>query len=56
MFEGVEAISLSKDGIIFCTTNEELDATVIELSEQCVRRLQQLGAKFIRMTTACEGD
>ena len=54
-FEGVEAISLSRDEIIFCTTNEELDATVIELSVQCVKRLQQLGAKFIRLTTACEG-
>ena len=55
-FEGVEAISLSRDEIKFCTINKELDATVIELSEQCVKRLQQLGAKFIRLTTAREGD
>ena len=55
-FEGVEAISLSRDEIKFCTTNEELDATVIELNEQCAKRLQQLGAKFIRLTTAREGD
>ena len=55
-FEYFEAISLSRDEIKFCTTNEELDATVIELSEQCVKRLQQLGAKFIRVTTACESD
>ena len=55
-FEGVEATSLSRDEIKFCTTNEELDATVIELSEQCVKRLQQLGAKFIRLTTARESD
>ena len=55
-FEGVEAISLSRDEIKFCTTNEELDATVVELSEQCVKRLQQLGAEFIRVTTARDGD
>ena len=55
-FEEVEAISLSREEIKFCTTNEELDATVIELSEQCVKRLQQLGAEFIRLTTAHEGD
>ena len=55
-FEGVVAIRLSRDEIKFCTTNEELDATVIELSEQCVKRLQQLGAEFIRLTTAREGD
>ena len=51
-FEGVGAIRLSRDEIKFCTTNEELDATVIELTEQCAKRLQQLGAKFIRVTTA----
>ena len=55
-FEGVGAIRLSRDEIKFCTTNKELDATVIELSEQCVKRLQRLGAKFIRLTTAREGD
>ena len=55
-FDGVEVISLSRDDIKFCTSNEELDATVIELSEQCVKRLQQLGAEFIRVTTAREGD
>ena len=47
---------MSKNEIKFCTTNEELDVTVIELSEQCVKRLQQLGAKFIRVTSAREGD
>ena len=55
-FDGVESITLSRDEIKFCTTNEELDAIVIELSEQCVKRLQQLGAKFIKLTTAREGD
>ena len=55
-FDGVEAISLSRNEIKFCTTNKELDTAVIELSEQCVKRLQQLGAKFIRVTTAREGD
>ena len=55
-FEGLGQIRLSKNEIKFCTTNEELDATVIELTEQCVKRLQQLGAKFIRLATAREGD
>ena len=55
-FEGVDALSLSRDDIKFCTTNEELDATVIELSEQCVKRLQQFEAIFIKLTTAREGD
>ena len=55
-FEGLGQTRLSKNEIKFCTTNEELDATVIELSEQCVKRLQQLGAKFIRLTTTREGD
>ena len=55
-FEGLGQIKLSENEIKFCTTNEELDATVIELSEQCVKRLQELGAKFIRLTTAREGD
>ena len=55
-FGGVGAIRLSKDEIKFCTTNEELDATVIELTGQCVKRLQQLGAEFIRVTTAHGGD
>ena len=55
-FEGVGAITLSRDEIIFCTTNEELDATVIEVTGQCVKRLQQRGAEFIRVTTARGGD
>ena len=55
-FEGLGQIRLSKNEIKFCTTNEELDATVIELTEQSMKRLQQLGAKFIRLTTAREGN
>ena len=55
-FEGVGAFRLSRDEIKFCTTNEELDATIVELSEQCVKRLQQLGAEFIRVNTARDGD
>ena len=55
-FEGFGQISLSRDEIKFCSTNEELDATVIELTEQCVKRLQQLGSKFIKLTTSREGN
>ena len=55
-FEGFGPIRLNKDDIKCCTTSKALDATVIELSEACVKRLEQLGAKFIRLTTAREGD
>ena len=34
----------------------ELDATVIELTDAGVKRLQQFGAKFIRVTSASGGD
>ena len=55
-FEGIGQIRLSEEEIKFCTTNKELDATVIELTDACVKRLQQFGAKFIRVTTATGGD
>ena len=51
-FEGLVKIKLSEEEIKFSTTNRELDATVIELTDACVKRLQQFGAKFIRVTTA----
>ena len=56
IFEGLGQIKLSDKDINFCTTNKELDATVIELTEAGVKRLQQFGAKFIRVTTASGGD
>ena len=55
-FEGLGQIKLSEKEIKFCTTNRELDATVIELTEAGVKRLQQFGAKFFRVTTASGGD
>ena len=55
-FEGLGQIKLIEKEIKFCTTNRELDATVIELTEAGVKRLQQFGAKFIRVTTASGGD
>jgi hypothetical protein len=54
-FEGLGQIRLSKKEIKYCTTNKELDATVIELTEECVKRFQQFGAKFIRVTNANGG-
>ena len=51
-FEGREKIRLSEEEIKFCSTNRELDATVIELTDACAKRLQQLGAKFIKVSTA----
>ena len=53
---GLGQIKLSEKEIKFCTTNRELDATSIELTEAGVKRLQQFGAKFIRVTTASCGD
>ena len=50
-FEGLGQFRLSNEEIQFCTTNKELDATVIELTDACVNRLQQFGAKFIKVTT-----
>ena len=55
IFEGLGTINLSEKEIKFCTTNKELDATVIELTEAGVKRLHQFGAKFIRVTTASGG-
>ena len=55
-FERLGQIRLNKGDINCCTSSKALDATVIELSDVCVQRLQQLGAKFIRLTTAREGD
>ena len=55
-FEGRGQIRLSEEEIKFCSTNRELDATVIELTDACAKRLQQLGAKFIRVSTASGGD
>ena len=55
-FECLGPIRLTKDDIKCCTISKELDATVIELTEQCVKRLQQFKAKFIKLTTAREGD
>ena len=55
-FEGLGQIKLSDKEIKFCSTNRELDATVIELTDAGVKRLQQFGAKFIRVTSASGGD
>ena len=55
-FERFGPIRLNKDDIKCCTTSKALDATVIELSDACVKRLEQLEAKFIRLTTARQGD
>ena len=54
--EGLGQIRLSEEEIKFWTTIRELDATVIELTEAGVQRLQQFGAKFIRVTSAGGGD
>ena len=55
-FKGLRPLKLSENEIKFCTTDRELDATVIELTDAGVKRLQQFGAKFIRVTSANGGD
>ena len=55
-FEGLGPIKLSEEEIKSNTTNKELDATVIELTDAGVKRLQKFGAKFTRVTTASGGD
>ena len=55
-FDGLGQIRLSDEEIKFCSTNGEIDATVIELTDACVKRLQQFGAKFSRVTTASGDD
>ena len=54
IFEGRGEIRLGEEEI-HCSTNRELDATVIELTVACAKRLQQIGAKFIKVTTASGG-
>ena len=51
-FEGFGRLVLSNEDIECVTTNEELDATIIELSEQCVTLLTQRGAKFLEIASA----
>ena len=55
-FEGLGPNTLSENDIKFCTTDKELDATVIELTDAGVKRLREFGAKFIRVTSASGGD
>ena len=55
-FDGLGSFRLSENEIKFCITNRELDATVIELTDAGVKRLQQFGAKFIKVTRACGGN
>ena len=55
-FESFRQIGLSEADITCCTTSKELDATVIELTEAGMKRFQQFGAKFIRVTSASGGD
>ena len=51
-FEGFGRLVLSNEDIECVTTNEELDATIIELTEQCVALLTQRGAKFLEIASA----
>lgn len=55
-FERFGRVTFGDADIRICTTDAELDATVIELTDECVKRLQQMGANFIRLATARAGD
>ena len=54
-FDGIGQIRLREEEIKFCSTNRELDAIVIELTEDGVNRLKQFGAKLIRVSTTTSG-
>lgn len=55
-FAGLGPIRFSENEIKCCTTSEKLDATIIELTEECVKRLLNGGAKFIRLASARDGN
>lgn len=55
-FEGFGRLILRPSDIEVISTSEELDATVIELSESCVALLKERGAKFLNIATARVGE
>lgn len=55
-FAGLGPVRFSEKDIKCCTTSEKLDATVIELTSECVINLQKRGTKFIRLASARERD
>lgn len=55
-FQGIGRVVLKPEDVANVTTNEGLDATVIELSDKCVAHLKERGAKFLRVASARLGD
>ena len=55
-FEGFGRLILRPSDIEAISTSEELDATVIELSESCVALLKERGARFLNIATARVGE
>ena len=55
-FEDRGQIRFSEEEVKYCSSNKELDATAIELTNAGVKRLMQFGAKFIRVTSFRESD
>lgn len=51
-FKGFGWLVLTPGDIACVTTNEELDATVIELKRHCVTVLKERGASFLKITNA----
>ena len=51
-FEGFGSLTLRPEDINCVTTNEELDATVIELHKQCVDVFKKRKAQFLKITNA----
>ena len=56
IFGGIGKIFLKPEDIACVSTNKELDATVIELTEQCVALLKECGFNFLKVTNARLGD
>ena len=56
IFGGICKIVLKPEDIACVSTNKELDATVIELTDQCVAFLKKCGFNFLKVTNARLGD
>ena len=55
-FQGFGRLVLKPDDVGSVSTNEGLDATVVELTDKCVSHLKKRGAQFVKVASARVGD
>ena len=55
-FQGFGRLVLKPDDVASVSTNEGLDATVVELTDKCVAHLKERGAQFVKVASARVGD